>query len=212
MDGDSPNLGRLRELCDRHDAHLFVDEAHALGVFGPSGSGLCRAADVVPEVLVGALGKSVGVAGGFVAGSDTLRRWLWNRARTFVFSTAPSPLLAELMIRQLHATRAASEARAKLRANADALRRFLTSRGVPLPSGNHGPILPILVGDPGRSIRIAERLLAERIVVQAIRPPTVPTNTARLRVTVTAAMTESDIERLGSALATALDAEPEPER
>lgn len=207
MDGDSPNLGRLRDLCNRHDAHLFVDEAHALGVFGPSGSGLCRAADIVPEVLVGTLGKSVGVAGAFVAGSDALRRWLWNRARTFVFSTAPSPIIAELLLRQLHATRTASEARGRLRENAEGLRRILTNRGVPLTPGNHGPILPILLGDSARSVRIAERLLAEGIVVQAIRPPTVPANSARLRITVTAAMTASDIERLGVALAAAVEAE-----
>ena len=210
MDGDSPNLGRLRELCDRHDAHLFVDEAHALGVFGPSGSGLCRAVGVVPDVLVGTLGKSVGVAGAFVAGSELLRRWLWNRARTFVFSTAPSPMLTELLLRQLHATRAASDARVCLRKNADSLRQALVAAGVPIKPGNHGPIVPILVGDPARCVRIAERLLAEGIVVQAIRPPTVPENTARLRVTVTATMTPNDIERLASALVGALDIEHQP--
>lgn len=208
MDADSPDLGRLRVLCDRHDAHLFVDEAHALGVFGPSGSGLCRSAGIVPDVLVGTLGKSVGVAGAFVAGSDLLRRWLWNRARTFVFSTAPSPMLTELLLRHLHATRAASEGRARLRENAETLRQTLIAAGVPMTPANHGPILPILLGDAGRSVRIAERLLGDGIVVQAIRPPTVPSNTARLRVTVTAAMTAPDIARLGHALIAALEAEP----
>ena len=183
-----------------------------MGVFGPSGSGLCRASDVIPDVLVGTLGKSVGVAGAFVAGSELLRRWLWNRARTLVFSTAPSPMLAELLLRQLHATRVASDARTRVRENAEHLRRLLLERGVSLASGNYGPILPLILGDAARSVRAAERLLSEGIVVQAIRPPTVPANTARLRVTVTAAMTDSDIQRLGSALAAALHAEAEGQR
>jgi len=207
MDGDSPDLPRLRELCDAHDAHLYVDEAHALGVFGPGGAGLCRAQNVVPDVLVGTLGKAVGVAGAFVAGNDAIRRWLWNRARSFVFSTAMSPLVAELLLRQVHATRDASQARSRLRQNVEALRAELLRRGIPLPAANHGPIVPIMVGDADRTLRIAERLLAEQIVVQAIRPPTVPRGTARLRVTVTAQMTQGDIERLAAALASALSAE-----
>ncbi|HEU5072924.1 MAG TPA: 8-amino-7-oxononanoate synthase [Polyangiaceae bacterium] len=207
MDGDSPKLPRLRALCDEHDANLYVDEAHAVGVFGPAGSGLCRALNVVPDVLVGTLGKSVGVAGAFVAGSDLLRRWLWNRARSFVFSTGTPPILAELLLRNLHALQQADDTRARLENNASVFRSALTARGIPLLPGNHGPIVPILVGDAQRSVRVAGRLLAERIVVQAIRPPTVPAETARLRVTVTAAMTAADIERLASSLASALAAE-----
>ena len=204
MDGDSPDLPRLRELCDKHDAHLYVDEAHALGVFGPTGSGLARANGVVPDVLVGTLGKAVGVAGAFVAGSDALRRWLWNRARSFVFSTGVSPLLTELLLRQVHATRDASEARSRLRHNVESLRAALLGHGLELPPANHGPILPLLIGDSARTLAVAERLLAERIVVQPIRPPTVPNGTGRLRVTVTADMSAADIQRLAAALARAL--------
>lgn len=207
MDGDSPDLPRLRELCDQHDAHLYVDEAHSLGVFGPEGSGLCRARGVAPDVLVGTLGKAVGVAGAFVAGSEALRRWLWNRARSFVFSTGPSPLLTEILLRQVHATRNASEARSRLRQNVDVFRGALLAAGVPLPPGNHGPIVPVLVGDSARTLRIADRLLGEQIVVQAIRPPTVPNGTGRLRITVTAEMSAADIHRLATALASALAAE-----
>lgn len=204
MDGDSPDLARLRDLCDQHDAHLYVDEAHSLGVFGPAGSGLCKAKGVVPDVLVGTLGKAVGVTGAFVAGSETLRRWLWNRARSFVFSTGVSPLLAELLLRQVHATRDASEARTRLRQNVESLRAELLAHGVVLPQGNHGPILPIMIGDSARTLAVAERLLAEQIVVQAIRPPTVPSGTGRLRVTVTAEMSRADIHRLAAALARAV--------
>jgi len=207
MDGDSPDLPRLRELCDKHHAHLYVDEAHALGVFGPGGSGLCRAQNITPDVLVGTLGKAVGVAGAFVAGSEPLRRWLWNRARSFVFSTGLSPLLAEILLRQVHATRNASEARSRLRQNVDSLRAELAAHGIRPPPGNHGPILPILVGDSARTLRVAERMLSENIVVQAIRPPTGPKGTGRLRVTVTAEMTAEHTQRIAGALATALAAE-----
>lgn len=210
MDGDSPNLARLRSVCDEHDAHLYVDEAHALGVFGPNGAGLCAAQGVAPDVLVGTLGKSIGLAGAFVAGSETLRRWLWNRARSFVFSTGTPPILTELLLTHLHATRSAADLRDRLLRNAAALRAALAARGIALPSDSHGPIIPIHVGDSERSLRVAARLREARIVVQAIRPPTVPAGTARLRLTVTAAMTAADVERLAAALATALDAEASP--
>lgn len=206
MDGDSPDLARLRSLCDEHDAYLYVDEAHALGVFGPSGAGLCADRGVVPDVLVGTLGKSVGLAGAFVAGGVSLRRWLWNRARSFVFSTGTPPLLAELVAEHVRETRSADDARARLVRNASALRAALASRGLALPPASHGPIVPVLVGDPDQTVRIAQRLLAERILVQAIRPPTVPLGTARLRLTVTAAMTEADVARIAAAVANAIHA------
>ena len=207
MDGDSPDLPRLRALCDEHDAHLYVDEAHALGVFGPTGSGMCRQQDVVPDVLIGTLGKSLGGAGAFVAGSHPLRRWLWNRARSFVFSTGTPPLLAELMLHNLRATSAAAELRARLAENGQALRNALFNRGIHVPPANHGPIVPVLIGASEVSVRVAQRLLADGILVQAIRPPTVPPGTARLRITVTAAMSRADAERLAHAVADAIDAE-----
>lgn len=208
MDGDSPDLARLRDLCDQHDAYLYVDEAHALGVFGPGGAGLCSARGVTPDVLVGTLGKSLGLAGAFVAGSDALRRWLWNRARSFVFSTGMPPMLAELLLTHLRLVGAADGPRARLTENALALRAALERRSIALAPNSHGPILPILIGDAERSVCVAERLLREGIVVQAIRPPTVPPGTARLRITVTATMTPADVERIAVATANALDAKP----
>lgn len=208
MDGDTPNLARLRALCDQHDAHLYVDEAHALGVFGPAGAGLCRARNVVPDVLVGTLGKSLGASGAFVAGANSLRRWLWNRARSFVFSTGTSPLLARLILQNLRTVQTNTEARSRLQANGHALRDALVAGGLSLPPGNHGPIVPILIGDAARSVRIAARLLDQRIVVQAIRPPTVPPDTARLRITVTAAMAPSTVQHLAAAIVAAVAAEP----
>ena len=94
MDGDSAPLRDLRALCDEFDAALCVDEAHALGVLGPAGRGLCAARQVVPDVLVGTLGKAFGMAGGFLAGPNSLRSLLQSRGRPFVYTTAPPPSLA----------------------------------------------------------------------------------------------------------------------
>jgi len=196
MDGDSPNLPALRDLCREFSASLLVDEAHALGVFGPKGSGLCAANRVAPHVLVGTLGKAVGLQGAFVATSNPLRTWLWNRARTLVFSTAPSPLLALLLSHNLLNTRSADDARATLHANANRVRRELTAAGLTLPAGNTGPILPILLCTPTRAIRAATRLRAQGILAQAIRPPTVPPNTSRLRITIPATLTPPNLDYL----------------
>ncbi|MGH7439646.1 MAG: aminotransferase class I/II-fold pyridoxal phosphate-dependent enzyme, partial [Polyangiaceae bacterium] len=94
MDADSPDLRALRAVCDRHGAALLVDEAHAIGVLGPGGAGLCAEQGVVPDALVGTFGKAFGAAGAFVAGCEPLTQWLWNTARSFVFSTGMSPVVA----------------------------------------------------------------------------------------------------------------------
>jgi 8-amino-7-oxononanoate synthase len=203
MDGDGPNLPALRALCDRHRAFLVVDEAHALGVFGPAGAGRCAERGVRPDVLIGGLGKAVGSQGGFVAGSAALRTFLWNRARTFVFSTAPSPLLCVDTLRQVRAARAADRQREGLLANAAALRAKLTERGLSIAPGSFGPIIALVLGEPERALRVAAALRARRILAQPIRPPTVPEGTARLRLTVSAAQSPADIERLADALAEA---------
>jgi 8-amino-7-oxononanoate synthase len=203
MDGDSPNLPALRALCDRHRAFLVVDEAHALGVFGPAGAGRCAELGVRPDVLIGGLGKAVGSQGGFVAGSAALRAFLWNRARTFIFSTGASPLLCADTLRQVRAARAADLERQRLLANAAALRAKLTERGLNIVPGSFGPIVAVVLGESERALRVAAALRARRILVQAIRPPTVADGTARLRLTVTAAQSPADLERLVDALAEA---------
>lgn len=200
MDGDGPDLGAVRALCDRYGAGLYVDEAHALGVFGPAGAGKCRGAGIVADVLVGTLGKAVGVQGAFAASSATLRAWLWNRARSFVFSTAPSPTLARLILEHVRLARAADRERARLASSARALRTLLADRGMPIPG--HGPILPIVLGAEDAAIRVAASLASEHgILIQAIRPPTVPAGSSRLRVTVTATMSNAELRRLADALA-----------
>jgi 8-amino-7-oxononanoate synthase len=201
MDGDGPNLPALRALCDRHRAFLVVDEAHALGVFGPAGAGRCAQLGVRPDVLIGGLGKAVGSQGGFVAGSAAVRTFLWNRARTFVFSTAPSPLLCADTLRQVRAARLADLERERLLVNAANLRAKLMERGLSIAPGSFGPIIALVLGDPERALQVATALRARRILAQPIRPPTVPEGTARLRLIVTAAHSPADLERLADAVA-----------
>jgi 8-amino-7-oxononanoate synthase len=200
MDGDGPDLRTLRALCDEHDACLVVDEAHALGVFGPFGAGRCAELGVRPDILVGALGKAVGTHGGFVAGSTQLRRYLWNRARSFVFSTALSPEHSELTRLQVASVREAHALRAALTTNAQHLRDGLDAAGLPLVPNSFGPIVSVVVGGNARATAAAARLRERGVLAQAIRPPTVPAGSARLRLTVKATFSRADIERLIAAV------------
>jgi 8-amino-7-oxononanoate synthase len=203
MDGDGPDLAALRQICDQHDACLIVDEAHALGVFGPSGSGRCAEAGIKPDILVGALGKAVGTHGGFIAGSEQLRTFLWNKARSFVFSTAPAPHLAELSRAHVQLAREADSLRQALARNSAELRRGLHEAQLALAPGSFGPIVSVILGQNERVLAAAERLRAAGILAQAIRPPTVPSGAARLRLTVKATFTSAEIARLTQAVAEA---------
>lgn len=208
MDGDSPDLRALRALCDRQGAHLYVDEAHGLGVFGPEGAGLCRAQDVRADVLVGGLGKACGAQGGFVASSEAVRRWLWNRARSFVFSTGTSPVLTQLTREQVRRVRSADPERSALDDTARAFRQALEREGVPLVAGSHGPILSVVLGTPAAALGVARELRDQGILVQAIRPPTVPEGASRLRLTVSRHHRREQVERVAGALGRALQREP----
>lgn len=200
MDGVTPDLVALRALCDRHGAALVVDEAHAVGVFGPEGRGLCAAAGVVPDVLVGGLGKAFGTQGGFVACDAVFRDWLWNRARSLVFSTAPSPELCLSTAQRLERLRGADEERERLRRFEGQLERRLRSEGVPLPPGRHGPVFPVIFGGEAAVLEAAAATRARGVRSQPIRPPTVPAGSSRLRVILRADMNEAVIERLGDCL------------
>jgi 8-amino-7-oxononanoate synthase len=198
MDADTPDLPRLAAMCRSRGASLIVDEAHSLGVFGPAGTGLCAAAHVKPDVLIGTLGKAFGLQGAFVCGSAELRTWLWNRARSFVFSTASSPLLAAEASQRLIRLQSADAERALLasaeRSLAPALARFQT------PDGRHGPVLPLILGTEAAAAALAAHFADAGILVQAIRPPTVPVGQARVRLTLNARMTSDDLARIGAAL------------
>lgn len=199
MDADSPDLFALRRLCDEHGAALVVDEAHALGVLGPEGRGLCAQADVRADAIVGTFGKAFGAAGAFVAGCPSLVQWLWNRARTFVFSTGMSPAGAAAALAGVKAARVEPERRQRVLAAAGELRAALLVCGV-TPLG-FGHIVPWVLGEARVALAVAEALQARGLDARAIRPPSVPVGTARIRLTVTAAHSPTDIHRAASTLA-----------
>lgn len=203
MDADSPDLSALRAVCDREGAALMVDEAHALGVLGPEGRGLCVAGGVAPDVLVGTFGKAFGAAGAFVAGSESLVAWLWNRARSFVFSTGLSPLVAAAALEGMRCSLGEPHRRERVTAAARQLRHGLTSAGLEVLG--YGHIVPWVLGDARTALWWAEELQSRGVMVRAVRPPSVPAGTARLRLTVTASHESADIERL---VARILDAKP----
>lgn len=192
MDGDGPDFLQLRELCDRYDAGLVVDEAHSLGVFGPEGKGALAEADVQADVLIAAFGKAVGGQGACVLGSEDLRTWLWNRARSFVFSTAPSPVLARLVTDQVRRCRRAEEPRRELLLRCERVRERLGQAGLPHLPGSRGPILSLLLEEERLALAFAEELRNTGVLCQAIRPPTVPVGAARVRLTLHADWTRDE--------------------
>lgn len=203
MDADGPDLAALRRLCDAHGAALIVDEAHALGVLGPAGRGRCAEAGVRPDVLVGTLGKALGAQGAFVAGRAVLRDWLWNRARSFVFSTGLAPVCAGAALRNLGTVLRDPDRSRTVGRLADRLRAGLRSAGAvsARPGGGlpvllgFGHVVPLVVGSPAGALELAARMREGGVAVQAVRPPTVPEGTARVRLTVTARHQEADIDR-----------------
>jgi 8-amino-7-oxononanoate synthase len=231
MDADGPDLEALRRICDARSAALYVDEAHALGVLGPAGRGRCAEAGVVPDVLVGTLGKSFGSQGAFAAGRAVLRDWLWNRARSFVFSTGLAPVSAAAAVRSLQLVieqpelfegvrvrsarlRAGLASAGATTAGADATRRVaaLEEHDAPRLLG-FGHIVPVVLGAPARALRWAEHMRGLGVHVLAIRPPTVPAGGARIRLTVTAQHSDADVDRAIEAFASACRAdagEPRP--
>ncbi|MBK9261184.1 MAG: 8-amino-7-oxononanoate synthase [Polyangiaceae bacterium] len=194
MDGDAPDLKRLRTICDHHGAALIVDEAHAIGTLGPAGRGIAASMNVAPDVLVGTLGKSIGLQGAFVAGPRALRTWLWNRARSFVFSTGISPSLASAIHERVLQVAQDEPRRERLEKVARHLRTELARIVGPALMPSDGPILPVFIGAPDAAVRISNRLRERGVLVQAIRPPTVPTGTSRLRITAHARLSDQQIE------------------
>jgi 8-amino-7-oxononanoate synthase len=208
MDADSPDLAALRGVCDRHGAALLVDEAHALGVLGPDGRGRCVEAGIEPDAVIGTFGKAFGAGGAFVAGCPALVAWLWNRARSFVFSTGLSPAVAAAALQGLHLAEAEPDRRRRVLAAARLLREGLVHLGV-APAG-FGHVVPWVLGEPGRALRVAATLRDRGLDVRAIRPPSVPHGTARIRLTVTANHGPGDIENALGHLAAARNESADP--
>jgi 8-amino-7-oxononanoate synthase len=206
MDGDRAPLAALARVADAHGALLMVDEAHATGVLGPRGAGLAAAEGLVDRVAVhmGTLGKALGGAGAYVAGSRDLIDLLVNRARSFVYTTGLAPAAVAAAGAALDVLGAEPERRARVLAHAARLRAGLATLGLTAPGDTH--IVPLVVGDNARAVALAEALLARGVLAAAIRPPTVPPGTARLRLTPMATHTPGDIERALAAIADAAQA------
>ena len=202
MDGDLAPVADLADLAERFGAMLLVDEAHGTGVFGATGRGAAEASGVEPRrvhVKVGTLSKALGSVGGFVAGSHRLIAWLQNHARTLIYSTGLPPAAAAAAHRALEIVAAEPARRSHLATLGADLRARLAAIDRPSPPGL-GPIVPVLVGGPAVAVALAARLRLAGCLVPAIRPPTVPAGTARLRVTLTAAHRPADLDRLVDAL------------
>ena len=202
MDGDLAPLPALAAACRRHDAWLMVDDAHGLGVLGANGSGIVAhyglGRDEVP-ILMGTLGKAFGAFGAFVAGSQDLVETLIQRARTYIYTTASPPAVAEATREALRIVQAEGWRRERLHALVARFRAGVQALGLPLMASPTA-IQPILLGESARALRWSEALERRGLLVTAIRPPTVPAGSARLRVTLSAAHTEAQVDRLVDAL------------
>lgn len=202
MDGDVAPLDLYADLADRHGASLIVDDAHATGVYGPArGSGLAETFQMERRAaaIVSTCGKALGLSGAFVGGSSTLVDYLINKSRAFIFSTAISPLLLAGIDAALDIVAAEPERRARTLALAARLRRLLGAGGVDC-ARSEGPIVPVVLGENERALRVAEVVRRRGHDVRAIRPPSVAEGTARLRISVHADHTEEQIEGLAAAV------------
>jgi 8-amino-7-oxononanoate synthase len=201
MDGDAAPLREIAELCDRHGAMLYVDEAHSAGVFGPTGAGLAEALGVQDRVdaHMGTLGKALGSFGAYVAGSRRLVDLLVSKARTFVFTTALPPAACGAALAALDLVRAEPERRARVLALAARMKAGLSRMGFDL-SAVVAPILPVVLGTEERALAASRALRARGFFVRAIRPPTVPRGTSRLRVALGAAHSEAQVDAFLGAL------------
>ena len=203
MDGDLAPVSELLELAGRHGAWLYLDDAHGFGVLGEEGRGVLSTLPLAPcplnLIYLATLGKAAGVAGAYVAGSEYLVEWLVNRARTYIYTTAQPPLLAAAVAASLRLIAGEPWRRERLAALIDRLRAGVVGLPWQLMSSDT-PIQPLLVGGNVEALRLAEGLKRRGILIPAIRPPTVPAGTARLRISLSAAHTEDDVDALLAAL------------
>jgi 8-amino-7-oxononanoate synthase len=199
MDGDSPDLVELLAVADRHEAMLVIDEAHATGVLGPQGRGLAAAFEGRDNIItLHTCGKALGTVGGFILAPKIIRDFLVNRSRPFIFATAPSPLMAAVTRAALELSRSKPERRERLA-------RLVRFAGVELrrqchiePSGSH--IIPVIIGADQAAVALASALQRKGYDIRAIRPPTVPEDTARLRIALTLNVDEATVAGLFEAL------------
>jgi 8-amino-7-oxononanoate synthase len=199
MDGDSPDLVELLAVADRHEAMLVIDEAHATGVLGPRGCGLAAAFEGRDHVIsLHTCGKALGTVGGFILAPRIIRDFLVNRSRPFIFATAPSPLTAAITRAALELSRSNPERRQRLARLVQFAGNELRRRCHIEPSGSH--IVPVIVGPDRAAVTLASALQLRGYDVRAIRPPTVPEGSARLRVALTLNVDEPMVAGLFEAL------------
>ncbi len=196
MDGDLAPLPELSRLAQEYEADLYIDDAHGTGVMGPHGRGTAEHFGLEAGIpfQMGTLGKAFGSSGAYLAGSSTLIQYLMNTSRSFIFTTAPPPGTAAASTTAIRIVQREPERRARLWANRERLFTGLTQLGFSL-SPSISPIIPILVGSAETALSFARYLFTEGVYAPAIRPPTVPDSTSRIRVTVTSEHTPSHIEQ-----------------
>lgn len=197
MDGYSADLAGLIELKNRYDAILIADEAHGLGCFGPRGTGWAEQQGLLDEIdiLVAPLGKAAACSGALIAGPAVVIDYLVNKARPFIYTTAPSPVAAAAARTAIGIIRDEPERRERLQQNADYLRGRLRAMG--LDTGQSvSQIIPVIIGDTEKTVRLSQELEKSGFFIPAIRPPTVPNGTARLRVSVQCGHTREEMDRL----------------
>lgn len=196
MDGDVAPLPRLAELARAYSAQLIVDDAHGTGVLGSRGGGIAEhfGLEGQVDIIMGTMGKALGCFGAFVAGSGELRDFLINRARTFIYTTALPPAVIAGAIEALELLEKEPQTRQALQDNAAFFRKGLQERGFNI-SASTTQIIPVLVGDAQTAMRLAAGLMEEGLFIQAIRPPTVPEGSARLRITLMATHAKNDLAR-----------------
>ena len=204
MDGDVAPLPDIAAACERHGAVLMVDEAHATGVVGPGGRGALAGWGLEGRagVVMGTQSKALGAAGGFVAGSADLCAYLRNRARSFIFDTALPPPTAAAALAALGIVEQEPERPVRARRLAGRLAAGLRSAGYDV-ADPPAAVLPVVVGAPDAALRLSARLLDAGVLVTAIRPPSVPEGTSRLRATVMATHTDAEIDRAVAAFTAA---------
>jgi 8-amino-7-oxononanoate synthase len=200
MDGDRAPLDKLVAIVERYDAMLLVDEAHATGLYGPDGRGLAWGLEGRDNVIaLHTCGKALGGAGALISGPRVLCDFMLNRGRPFIYSTAPSPLMAVAALEALEILREEPERRERLAHLVSAAGRAALASGAATPTGSQ--ILPVIVGDDRAALSLAAGLQRRGFDVRAVRPPTVPDGTARLRISITLNVDEHDVEALFAALA-----------
>ena len=205
MDGDAAPLDGYASLCRVTGAALVVDEAHAVGTRGPRGSGMLEEMGLDPNsvISINTAGKALGVSGAFVAGPEWAIEYLIQRARPFVFSTAPPPAVASALLASLDVVESDPQLRERLNSRVERLHGALKANGIAV-SGPPSHIVPIVIGDNERAMAAAQAMQSQGFDVRAIRPPSVPAGTARLRITVNVNLDDAIIDRFARVLKEAI--------